>query len=392
VLHLLAKISSSDRASLRDALTDHLQGIVVAGPRGDRSLVARVEDEVRADPAARIRFDDAGHATLAAAGRTFRAGLFETPRLGELRRRAAEARRRAGDPEATLRLFVLDGASPATDIGALQATAPPGSLFQVASQFNCLEAPGPFVVDVAEYLHDPTQGPRACVSAFPGVLLRHYAAPAGGSPVASRFVQRTEGPQINLLEEMCDAGGAVVRSGYLMTDDIARPAALAKALEERFDDLHAGVHDGVEVVLGHDWDGPVPGAPSTLIAQVLCSTVAAGGYSRLDGVDPAMGAIVRQLQRAAHLGTLLAAAALGKSYAVMTLVGGGVFGNPVPVIWASILWALTEVRPLLHRDLSVVVNGHSLGRHVSPRALEEAAATRGGALVVFDRRSVSVGA
>ena len=33
----------------------------------------------------------------------------------------------------------------ATDIGSLQATAGPGMLFQVASQFNCLEAPGPFV-------------------------------------------------------------------------------------------------------------------------------------------------------------------------------------------------------------------------------------------------------
>ena len=105
-----------------------------------------------------------------------------------------------------------------------------------------------------------------------------------------------------------------------------------------------------------------------------------------------MGAVVRQLQRAAHLGALLAAAALGKSYAVMTLVGGGVFGNPVPVIWESILWALEAVRPLLHRDLCVAVNGYSLGRHVPAALLEEAAAARGGALVVFDRRSVSVGA
>ena len=158
----------SDRASLRDALTAHLHALAAPGPRGNRTLVARAEDEVRADPGACIRFDEAGHASLSAAGRTFRAGLFETPRLGDLRRRAAEARRRAGDPGATLRFFVLDGASPATDIGALQATAPPGSLFQVASQFNCLEAPGACVVDVADYLHDPTQGPRASVSAFPG--------------------------------------------------------------------------------------------------------------------------------------------------------------------------------------------------------------------------------
>jgi hypothetical protein len=83
MLHLLTKIPTADRAALRDALTDHLHGLVLAGPRGDRSLVARVEDEVRADPASCIRFDAAGHATLSAAGPTFRAGLFETPRLDE---------------------------------------------------------------------------------------------------------------------------------------------------------------------------------------------------------------------------------------------------------------------------------------------------------------------
>jgi hypothetical protein len=175
-----------------------------------------------------------------------------------------------------------------------------------------------------------------------------------------------------------------------MTENIPRPAALAEALEERFDELRAGVHDAVEVVFGHDWDGPVPGAPHHTIAQVLSSTVAGGGYSLLDASDPAMVAVVRGLQRAAHFGALLAAAALGKSHAVLTLVGGGVFGNPVPVIWEAILWAVDAVRPLLHRDLLVVVNGYNLGRHVPAAALGEAAAARGGALVVFDRASVSV--
>jgi hypothetical protein len=69
--------------------------------------------------------------------------------------------------------------SPATDIGSLQATAGAGTLFPAASQFNCLESPGPYVVDVADYFHDQTQGPRASISAFPGTLPRHYAG--GGS-------------------------------------------------------------------------------------------------------------------------------------------------------------------------------------------------------------------
>jgi hypothetical protein len=135
----------------------------------------------------------------------------------------------------------------------------------------------------------------------------------------------------------------------------------------------------------------VPGAPDLTIAHVLCSTVAAGGYSRIDPRDPSIRTIIRQLQRAAHLGALTSAAALGKSYVLLTLVGGGVFGNPVPVIWESILWALDAVRPLLHRDLCVAVNGYNLGRAVPRTLLAEAAAARGGALVVFDRTSVAVG-
>ena len=48
------------------------------------------------------------------------------------------------------------------------------------------------------------------------------------------------------------------------------------------------------------------------------------------------------------------------------------------------------MRPLLHRDLCVAVNGYNLGRHVPGALLAEAAAARGGTLVVFDRTSVSV--
>ena len=390
MLHLFTQVDLSDGTLLREALIAHLHGVVAPATRGDRSLVARVETKVRANPAAHLRFDDATHATLAAAGRTFKAGRFETPRLGDLRRQAVEARRKAGDPKVELRCFVLDGASPATDIGALQATAPAGTLFQVASQFNCLEAPDAFVTPVASYFNDPTQGPRASISAFPGTLVRHYAAPA---PDGTRFIQRTDGQQLNLLEALCGPGDAVcVNNGYLTTDKIARPAALAEALEARFDELRTGVHDAVEVVFGYNWDGPVPGAPYQTIAQVFSSTLAAGGYSRLDAADPAMSAVVRQLQRAAHFGALLAAAVLGKSCAVLTPVGGGVFGNPMTMIWESMLWAMDAVRPLPHRGLVVVVNGYNLGHHVPAPVLREAAAVRGGTLVVFEGSSVSVAA
>ncbi len=266
--------------------------------------------------------------------------------------------------------------SPATDIGALQATAPPETVFQVASQFNCLESPGANIADVADYVHDPTQGPRASISAWPGTLVRHYAAPA---PDDSRFVQSETGPQIDLLAEVCDPGMAAVRSGYLRGDDIVDARALADALEARFDAIRIGVHDGVEVALGYDWAGGVDGART--IAQVFTSTMAAGMYGTLDDGDAAAMAICRQLQRAAYLGTLLTAAALGHPRVVLTLIGGGVFANPIELIWDAIGWAIDQVRPFLHRDLLVVVTGRNLREQLPPRELATAAHARGGGVL-----------
>jgi hypothetical protein len=386
MLQLFSQCDPDDHASLRDALAAHLRAVAEL-PRGDRTIVRSAEAEVRADPAAHIRFAADGSATLHAVGRTFHAGRFATPRLGDLRRRVEEMRPH-GDTPGALRFWVLDGASPATDIGALQGTAPGGSLFQVASQFNCLESPGAYLVDVADYFRDATQGPRASISAFPGTLVRHYAAPA---PDGSRFVQRPGHQQVNLLDAVCAPEVASAEGGYLTISKIIRPDVFARSLTDRFEDLRVGLHDDVEVAFGCNWDGPVVGAPHHRIAQAFTSSVAAGMYGRLDGTEPAMATIVTQLQRAAYLGTLLGAAALGKSHVALTLIGGGVFGNPASIIWESVLWAVDMVRPLLPRDLVIVVNGRNLGRHIPAVVLREQTATRGGTLVTFGHGSVAVG-
>jgi hypothetical protein len=382
VIHLLDACDVRDHGAVLAGFDDHLRAAIAARGGGDVASVARVEAEVAADPARTIRFDATGAATVTAAGRSYQAGRFEVLRLCELRGRALVTRARAGRPTVRPRLWICDGASPATDIGALQASAAPGSLFQVASQFNCLESPGSFLTPVADYLHDPTQGPRASVSAFPATLVRHYAAPRADG---SRFVQRDgehDAAQIELLADVCDPGVARVRSGYLRASEIAEPAAFARALEDRFEAIAVGVQDLAEVVLGADWGGRVDGAPHRTIGQVLTSTIAGGMYGEIDD-DPAGATICRQLQRAAYLGTLLAAAGLGKRRVVLTLIGGGVFANPTRVIWDAILWAADQIAPFLHRELSIVVNGRNLGNELPPAELRVAAETRGGALIRF---------
>ncbi len=375
---------------LEGADADLLTGLGLGGlvepaavaPGVSKAEVTRVikaaEDEVRRAADRCLAFDAGGKATLTAGGRSYAAGRFEVASLDELRARIA-ARPGAGGGRA--RLAVLHGVHPRTDIGTLQATATPGTLFQVASQFNCLEAPGARIVPVHAYPSDPTQGPRASVSAFPATLVRHYRAP---STDGTRFEQ-TDHQHLKLLDDAFGPQLAKVRAGYLQMHDVHRPDELARVLAENVGLIRVGVHDDVEVVFGHDWGGPVPAGSAQRIAQVFTSTLALGAYAR--GGDPAVAlAICRPLLRAAYLGTLLAAIDLGQQRVVLTLIGGGVFGNPIAEIWHAILGAVAEIEPLLSRDLDVIVNCRSdLTDHA-----RAAVRARGGAIVRFEPEQIVI--
>ncbi len=345
--------------------------------KGDAAEVARAEDAIRRDPS-RLRFDPDGTAWVEVLGLKACGGRFETPTLGELRRRLAAlpAAKQLPTSGALVRLQVLLGTGPITDVGALQALSPPGTLFQAASQFNCLEAPGPALVRVADYFSDPTQGPRASISAWPGTLVRHYAAPA---PDGTRFVQ-TPGRQLDLLQDAVPAAVARVQGGYLTSNGVESAAGLVAALDEGFERIRVGLHDGVDVRLGYDFRGSVEGTPR--IAQVFTSTYASG-YSTGGALGHHHDEVCRRLLRAAYLGTLLGTAALGHRTAVLTAIGGGVFANPHPLIWEALLWALEEVAPLLPAPLDVVFNGRDFG--VAPDRLAADAARWGGSVVTLER-------
>ncbi len=342
--------------------------------KGDRSLVASAEQAVAAAPTDALPFDAEGTATLRVAGKAFSGGRFAPRSILSLRE--AVAQKASGQPT-SVRFSVIEGEDPITDIGALQAMAHASTLFQAASQFNCLESPGPYLTSVASYLSDPTQGPRASISAFPGTLVRHYAAPDGAG---GRFVQ-SQGRQIDLLADALPEALGKVENGYLMTSCLRDVAAAAKAFEDHFEQIQVGVHDGAQVVLGHAWDGAVEGEP--LIAQVFTSTLAAGGYGRGEPFRGPVEAISRQLLRAAYLGMLLAALDLGKQRVVLTMIGGGVFGNPHTLICGSILWAIEQVEPLSCGPLEVVLNGRNLSTEVGS-ALKQACERKGGAYRVLE--------
>jgi hypothetical protein len=251
------------------------------------------------------------------------------------------------------RLFALTDDGPLSDIGTLQAFDDGGTLFQVASQFNCLESPGPHVVAVRGYFDDPTQGPRASISAFPGTLLRHYQAPDG---LSGAFTQQSEGPQVDLLADVLPENLARVKNGYLRACDVRHPQLLAEALAAGIARIRVGLHEQVEVALGHAWMGPVA-APAPRIHQVFTSTLAAGMYSsglRLEADTP-WRSIARTLLTAAYEGTLLAAHVSGCRRVLLTLIGGGVFGNSHDLISLAIDDALRSVESR-GISLDVVIN------------------------------------
>lgn len=144
--------------------------------------------------------------------------------------------------------------------------------------------------------------------------------------------------------------------------------------ETGFDGIRVGVHDDIEVAFGYDWDGRVS-PPGHRIAQVFTSTLAGGGYGDIDDdLTPAC----RHLLRAAYLGTLLAAAELGKHNVVLTLIGGGAFANPLELIWESILWAVETVDALAPTGLHAFVNAR---RDRPPETVLAAVRRRDGAVV-----------
>ena len=370
-----AILTGADDATLAREVAVHTERLRRSAGKLDRRIVARAEAEV-ADPNTAFTLDEHGYATLNAAGQSWAAGRFETPTIDELRGRVT-----AKNPG---RLWLFDGAGPATDIGGMQASFGGRALFQVASQFNALEATSPATLaQIEDYFFDETQGPRASIGAFPAVMLRHYSAPAADG---KRFTQRTGGRQIDLLAGVVPEGCSPVVNGYLLGPGVMRAAEYAEALETHFGQIRVGLHDGAEVVRGYKWDGEV--LEPARVGQVLTSTAAGGWYGAEQDFGASFVPVCRSLLRAAYLGTLLGAASLGRSPAVLTLIGGGVFGNPPGLIWESILWAFDELTATGAAP-DTIVNGYNLGRQLSLDSLTPAVRERGGFVAAFDERGLA---
>lgn len=138
-----------------------------------------------------------------------RIGAFHTPQLSEVRAEAlAELQRRPGVLRGRMSLDHALG-----DVSVLIGEHP-HAVFQVASQFNCLEFPGPDVTPedgVTGYVTDRTQGPACSIACGGATVYRNYLAPVDvrdeAGKVTGTQVGQTANAQIDNLRGVCDLVG-----------------------------------------------------------------------------------------------------------------------------------------------------------------------------------------
>eukprot|EP00039_Didymoeca_costata_P027229 m.17867 g.17867 ORF g.17867 m.17867 type:complete len:383 (+) comp6134_c0_seq1:127-1275(+) len=227
------------------------------------------------------------------------------------------------------------------------------AMFQAASQFNCLEFPGPSTTPeqgVTDYQYDGTQGPACSLAAGPATVYRNYFAPVNGQ------IGQTHDNQINNLEGMLKELDALdivkVRNGYTSSDDeLLEP--LRKKIEGLSHDdrerikgkLSIGVHSRVEVPFLSRYK-VAEKVERNIVSQCFCSALAIGySYGSTRNWKPLAKMVLEASYEATMWATLIdqhEKRGSGKVY--LTFVGGGVFGNDLSWICRAIATACSRLQ------------------------------------------------
>lgn len=233
-------------------------------------------------------------------------------------------------------------------------TKKPKSMFQVASNFNGIEAveesaPPESEEFTTNYIYDQTQGPGASVSAGPAAIARVYAAFYNEGKRPYEWSQRGEN-QIKMLEDVSDYYR--VTNGYVVNSE--NNVDLTKHHITEGDDTTINevakkvklcVHTNVDVVFGaryyNDDDDDVMAVLKDphRINQVFTAAMNLhqGPNGKANQILPDSPAKSRALLRAAYMGTYLSAINTGCEVLYLTLIGGGAFGNSIKIIFDEIL-------------------------------------------------------
>ena len=290
-------------------------------------------------------------------GRRFQIGLLELVSLQELRKRVSAQDTQFGQ----LRLDLIQG-----DAGTLHREPQyKGALFQVASQFNLLEMISPHVKPeqgVAGYEYDRTQGPACAIAAGAATIYRNYFVPVEGH-AGQRENRQLDGladmgtalstalvKPVSSLWQMVNGYALCTRAGlewinaYLATLSPAEKDTLRST-------LRIGVHWDVEVTDVDHGTGP-------LVSQALCSALPVA-YSRIEKAlwGPFASLVLEATYEATLLAGVLNARRGASNKVLLTLVGGGAFGNDRDWILQALSRALNMTRGY-DLEVYVVSYGH----------------------------------
>ena len=273
-------------------------------------------------------------------GRETRCGTLTTPSLAELRQIVPDQ-----NGPVTVREVVADAR--ALHLNATNR----GAMFQVASQFNLLEMPSPTVTPergVTGYWSDRTQGPACAIACGAGTIQRNWFTPVGGQvgQSADRQIDCATDLAAALRERSGHDDLWEMRNGYLFATGDGLDSVADVVAECSTDDrdlllgsLRIGLQSNTEVTFGTTSEAPGP-----IVNQAYCSAVPIG-YSEhsAERWEP----LARLVLDATYEATLRAAAvnaeATGNRSVFLTLVGGGVFGNPTTWIIEAIHRAVTHL-------------------------------------------------
>lgn len=263
---------------------------------------------------------DGEQMTSTANGRTMQFGRFETPTLDELRQRSGEQVSSSGQ----LRIREVVGDAQLLHLDPGNA----GALFQVASQFNTLEMVSPSVTPedgIDRYETDRTQGPACAVACGAGTIYRNYLVPLG-----SRIGQSAD-DQIDCLADLGHELGTKIdmQNGYALPT-----AAQLATVNERLVGLDGGARNQLMGTLriGLQWNTEVTlDGTGHLVTQAYCSALplAYSSHHRREW-EPFARLVLDAAYEATFCAGVLNAASTGNPRIYLTLVGGGVFGNPAP--------------------------------------------------------------
>ena len=230
----------------------------------------------------------------------------------------------------------------------------PGALFQVASQFNCLEMVNPNNIPeygITIYKYDRTQGPSCAIACAAATLYRNYFAITSNNNIG-----QTENDQINNLdkvEKIFDSSYFWLKNGYLFSDK-KKIDELNLIIDEHEDQimskLEFGLNLNTEVCFS---DRFVKTKDKVLVSQIFCSAISCS-YSGIDNAR--WEKLARIILKSCYEATLLSAIYNrnngGTNKVFLTFIGGGAFGNDIDWIIDAINYAIDSIR-VYNSDLEI---------------------------------------